>query len=607
MATKPVPLPRLKKKEQAGATTPVPVPRPENTGKAEATTPVPLLRSTRKGEAASVCKICENGPKVKWKCLECELMMCQRCEKVHQKFLSANDHTVVDIRDIGKYETESKTKQNFNKIVCVNHSTRNCCMFCKPCDQTVCPACIATTHKRHDLIELCEGYAIKIAKIREQQENIDATIHSFTRGSEELRELKCLEQARCKRTRIGIRNYEQTLSDAVKKHVNKLLDEVDQKLEDFTKTIDTKETEWSTACQKLIKQRNQVNDVLHSHDAGGVFTTPDSRIEQNIQSILQDNTTINHVPEFVAGDISIIPELVGSLKRVSNSYNPVPIVIKWYSTDVKRCNNIISCPDGLFWINDKGSKQLQIVNPTAEVMKVVYNFEIGVNDLSLMPNGDLLLCLVSNQSILKVISVGTLEIRDSPYNVSPHLAHCIHVTHENKVIVGVKDNGPVFPASGPRQVIVMDHTGKQKQVYQYDNQYKPLFTLPVRIHSNKSNIIGVIDWINEECEGRIVILNQEGLLQNVYMGPPKINRDANPFKPSNILSLPSDNFIITDPTNHYLHILNTQGNILAFYNLVPIGIEFPYSMTFFGHLFIGGATIENEEKVEVYKIDNFVW
>ncbi|XP_052070964.1 uncharacterized protein LOC127709452 [Mytilus californianus] len=534
-------------------------------------------------------------------------MMCQRCcDKVHPKFPSAKDHTVIDIRDIGKYETESKPKQNFNKVVCGNHTTQNCCMFCKSCDQIVCPECIAKTHKRHDLIELCEGYDIKMAKIIKKRENIDSAIHSFTRGAEELRKIKYLEQVSCKRTRREIRSYEQTLSDAVKKHINKLLNEVDQKWEDFTKSIDKAEKKVNETCKKLTKQKDQVNDLLQSHDAEDVFFTPDSSA-QSIPPIILDKTKFNHVPEFVPGDISIIPKLVGSLKRVGNPYNPVPIVIQWYSTDVKRCNNIISCPDGLFWINDKGSKQLQKVNLTATVMKVIYNFDIGVNDLSLMPNGDVLLCLLSNQSILKVIPVGTLEVRDSPYNVSPLWANCIHVTHENNVMVGVKDNGPVFPASGPRQVIVMDITGKQKQVFQYDNQNKPLFTLPVRIHSKKSNIIGVIDWINEECEGRIIVLNQEGFLKNVYMGHPKINSDDNPFKPSDILSLPSDNFIIADPTNHYLHILNSQGNILTFYNLVEIGIEFPYSMTFLGYLFIGGATIENEENVEVYKIDNFVW
>ncbi|CAC5357104.1 unnamed protein product [Mytilus coruscus] len=339
--------------------------------------------------------------------------------------------------------------------------------------------------------------------------------------AEEIRKIKYIEKACCKKTRLKILSYEKVLSNAVKKHFDKLLNEVDQKWEDFAKSINKEEKKVYETCQNLIKEKDQPTIKL-----------------------AHVNT------EFVPGDRSIIPKLVGSLNSVTYPDNPLPMVIQQYSTDVRRCNNIIACPDGKsFWINDKGFKKLQKVKPTGEVMKVISNFDIGVNDLLLMPNGDLLLCLVSNQSILKVIPVGTVEVIDSQYNVSPLLANCVHV-NQDKIMIGVKDNGPLFPASGPRQVIVMDHTGKQDQVFQYDNQNRPLFAVPACIHSNKSNTIGVIDWINEDCEGRIVVLNQEGVLKNIYTGHHKINSNNNPFKPSDISSLPSDNFIITEPTNH---------------------------------------------------------
>lgn len=49
-----------------------------------------LERSTRTEQAPMVCQLCEIEPKVKFKCLDCEMMMCQRCcDKVHPKFPSA--------------------------------------------------------------------------------------------------------------------------------------------------------------------------------------------------------------------------------------------------------------------------------------------------------------------------------------------------------------------------------------------------------------------------------------------------------------------------------------------------------------------------------------
>jgi hypothetical protein len=54
------------------------------------------------------------------------------------------------------------------------------------------------------------------------------------------------------------------------------------------------------------------------------------------------------------------------------------------------------------------------------------------------------------------------------------------VTHNN-VIVGAIEKGPYFPVTGPRQVIIMDHTGREKKFFQFDGNKKPLFSLPACI------------------------------------------------------------------------------------------------------------------------------
>ncbi|XP_071136379.1 tripartite motif-containing protein 2-like [Mytilus edulis] len=49
------------------------------------------------------CQLCEGEPKVKWKCLDCDLLMCSKCkDKVHSKFKSEKDHRIIDIKDIGQ-------------------------------------------------------------------------------------------------------------------------------------------------------------------------------------------------------------------------------------------------------------------------------------------------------------------------------------------------------------------------------------------------------------------------------------------------------------------------------------------------------------------------
>jgi hypothetical protein len=58
------------------------------------------------------------------------------------------------------------------------------------------------------------------------------------------------------------------------------------------------------------------------------------------------------------------------------------------------------------------------------------------------------------------------------------------------------DKLPYFPVTGPRQVKIMDHTGKEKKFFQFDGNKKPLFSLPIRIASNSRNNIGVIDCLS---------------------------------------------------------------------------------------------------------------
>jgi hypothetical protein len=80
--------------------------------------------SIAKGQTALVCQLCENDPKLKWKCLDCGLLMCQRCrDKVHPKFSLAKDHIIIDIKDIHQHQSEPKLE--FTQLKCGVHTGFN--------------------------------------------------------------------------------------------------------------------------------------------------------------------------------------------------------------------------------------------------------------------------------------------------------------------------------------------------------------------------------------------------------------------------------------------------------------------------------------------------
>lgn len=56
---------------------------------------------TAREQCAMVCQLCEVDPKVKWKCLKCELLMCIKCkDRVHAKFKADKEHRVIDIKEL---------------------------------------------------------------------------------------------------------------------------------------------------------------------------------------------------------------------------------------------------------------------------------------------------------------------------------------------------------------------------------------------------------------------------------------------------------------------------------------------------------------------------
>jgi hypothetical protein len=197
---------------------------------------------------------------------------------------------------------------------------------------------------------------------------------------------------------------------------------------------------------------------------------------------------------------------------------------------------------------------------------------------------------------------------DSIYDVSPLLPIAVHVTHDNKVIVGAIDKGPYFPVTGCRQAIIMDHTGREKKFFQFDGKKKPLFSLPVRIASNSRNNIGVIDKLSKNAQGRVIVLDQEGGVKNIYTGHPDVNHKNKLFSPTGIVTTPSDKFVVADLYNHIIHILSSDGGILTYYNTTKAGVELPYSLSIShtGQLYIGCHNYQDsKEKVKIHVIDNY--
>ncbi|CAC5421557.1 unnamed protein product [Mytilus coruscus] len=238
-----------------------------------------------------------------------------------------------------------------------------------------------------------------------------------------------------------------------------------------------------------------------------------------------------------------------------------------FTSDIKRITSVSSCSGDSLWIGNWGN-EVKHVNLTKDEVQVISQFTISLYDMPVTSSDNILLSV--GESSLKNLNEITGQLSDSKYNVAPMLATGVHVTTDQKVIIGAITQGAGFTGEGKRMVIVMDKEGKSLTEYEQDKHNKPLFTFPDKISCTRGGNICVIDRLDGSNTDRVVVLGQAGHIIGVYSGHPDINYPFIPFKPSDILTTTLHNIIIADKS--MLHILNCDGQIISYCRMDFIGI-----------------------------------
>ncbi|XP_052081750.1 uncharacterized protein LOC127719568 [Mytilus californianus] len=281
-------------------------------------------------------------------------------------------------------------------------------------------------------------------------------------------------------------------------------------------------------------------------------------------------------------------------------------IFKEYTTDLTSVHFIAVCSDGSMWMGDSVRSKLQHVKLREDRTEVITSLNTKIYDMTKTHSNNIL--VTTGETKLKLINPMTGQITDSRYDVKPLYPRAIHVTSDHRVIIGAWTRGKIVPVTGRRVVVVMDQEGKQLKEYEHDNHKERLITYPRYITSISNGNICVVDWLDNTIRGRVVVLSPGGDILGTYTGHPDVNTEDDPFTPVGILTTPSDNIVVTDMSNHLLHILTDQGQIITFYNLRDIGILFPYSLALStsGTIFIGcviAAGSPDTTKAKLYELD----
>ena len=123
-------------------------------------------RTIREAQAV-LCQLCRQSSVLKWKCVDCAILMCNLCkENVHAKVKGATRHTIVDIKDIEFSGKTDGPSVDLDNIPCKTHPKQMCCVYCRECKQLICSKCLIKDHNGHDMDEIETVYKENLEKFR---------------------------------------------------------------------------------------------------------------------------------------------------------------------------------------------------------------------------------------------------------------------------------------------------------------------------------------------------------------------------------------------------------------------------------------------------------
>ncbi|XP_063436006.1 uncharacterized protein LOC134716917 [Mytilus trossulus] len=544
-------------------------------------------QSIKKGQVPVNCELCETDRTIKWKCLDCDLFLCNHCkEKVHFRVKTAKDHKLIDIKDIGLQQEEL----DFANIPCQNHAGEYNCHYCKTCDALVCQTCVKKSHKEHILTEIQEEYDVKIDMLKKGLCKIQTDRKVIVSRNEQLVQLSYAEKYN--KANQDISKQEKVVKAAVESCFKQLRDKLDQ----HQKNIKSDLNVVSVLLQQADDKNKDVQESIRMTEASKFFKVVNN-LEKNMDTKMPEPRSTNYcMPIFVPGEIH--QSNIGMLKFDGDLADKPHIKLdlnNHYETNFLVGLILFSGIGQSFWISSCRFGSIQKVKADGNKLKIISSFNIQLFGVAVLQSGNL---LVNTGIKLQQMSEKTGTLTDTVYNVSPLRPTAVYITSNNKLLIG----GMNFdsPAPGRRVVILMNQNGAHERVYEHDQHQLPMFVYPYKITTTSNGNIYIVDRIRDN-ENRIVVLGQGGDMLNIYTGILQINKN-HPFLPEDIVTTPRDNVIAADMRTHTLHILNNAGLLMAYYKTSDIGILIPFSLAFSptGKLYIGKSGQGDSKKMETY-------
>ncbi|VDI17080.1 Hypothetical predicted protein [Mytilus galloprovincialis] len=232
-------------------------------------------QSTGMAQTPTVCQFCEESQDIKWKCVNCELFLCKQCSlKIHNKSKASMEHEILNIKDFGMEDfATSVRKVDLENMVCSKHSDQKCFAYCNECRVPACSKCLMEPHKGRDYIALDEKYNNIVSEMKKLIKKFEDHIQVLRNEMNKLLKIRYSGYLNFQETRDIILQTEKEMKEAISKHANELLQELDGKWKPSENRIKTELAELKNNEHELETRKNNLHQALQSHQAADIFST----------------------------------------------------------------------------------------------------------------------------------------------------------------------------------------------------------------------------------------------------------------------------------------------------------------------------------------------
>lgn len=497
--------------------------------------------------------------------------------------------------DMAQAAVKEKAQERLNRInvTCSIHFEEYYCLFCQKCKLLVCLQCIAERHNGHKVQDLNKTCTNRRKHLEESKTTIKIMIDELQTTQNKIEELKFRRISQQREVIETILTQKDILTSVINKHTAELVEQLDREVELINSSFD-KEGHQLKEKKRVLKEKLKDKKKLLMLSFNDLVQLSEKELEFHADLPTQNCESRYPIAKFTPGKIA--KSNVGMLQ---SGLQFKLEILKRFKTDLPVIHFISVDNDNSLWINDSKNGKLQKISLVTDIVKVSLSIERYVFSMVLTREGNLL--VATGDSIIKSINASTGQLSESIFKVENTIITALHLNKKNEFIIGVRTEGMRFSFETETRLVKMDQKGQILETYEFDKNNKRLFTYPKYISSNSKGNIGIVDWFSENGKGHVIILASNGDIVNVYDGNADIKTSYIKLNLGRIVCTPSDNFIVTDISNHLLHLLNSDGQCLSQFDTLSIGIESPYYLTFSrsGKLYIGSLTPNPHNLFEV--------